>query len=579
VGALLTRRVRKDQPQSIAQIDLSNKFGSKLAFLSYAGLPYDPVSGTVAAVNNTTLGATSVGLGAKTTGSGKQIEFNLAPLSTSNGIGTGDFTIFAYSDAPAVASNQALYTQKNDALGAPYSQIGLYVNTSDFNSAVAGYLSVSGYSGSSFGAESVGAVDGAMRLYMAVRRAGVFYLYRDGVLLTTVGRGAAATTIYAAGQLTGVGHSAGTGSNPYSRVLPFAGSLNYGMTDSDAAEFFANPWQLFKPKSRRMFAGIAAGGNTAINPGAGTLVITGAAPTVSQSVNQQVNPGAGSLAFTGYAPVILQPQSLTSGTGALVLTGYAPAVTQLAGIAVNPGAGALTLTGYAPAIAQPRAISPSTGALTLTGYAPLITQAVNQQINPAVGNLALTGYAPTLAQSANTQLIPAVGALTILGFAPSISQIVASPNLVPGVGTLTLTGFAPTVGQTNIIAPRYAKPNADTVTGAWVPSTGSSLYAMINETVEDDTTFIKATTATTCDVALNPVANPGTTSGQVVRYSAWSPFGNGLTVSLKQGATVIASWTTAVLPVAPTLFEQNLTAAQIAAISDYGALHLSFASQ
>jgi hypothetical protein len=358
---------------------------------------------------------------------------------------------------------------------------------------------------------------------------------------------------------------------------------NRKLSDAESKALTADvkqaPWQLFKPKSRRMFAGIAAGGNTAINPGAGTLVITGAAPTVSQSVNQQVNPGAGSLAFTGYAPVILQPQSLTSGTGALVLTGYAPAVTQLAGIAVNPGAGALTLTGYAPAIAQPRAISPSTGALTLTGYAPLITQAVNQQINPAVGNLALTGYAPTLTQSANTQLSPAAGTLAILGFAPSISQIVASPNLVPGVGALTLTGFAPSVGQTNIIAPRYAKPNADTATGAWVPSTGSSLYAMINETVEDDTTFIKATTATTCDVALNPVANPGTTSGQVVRYSAWSPFGNGLTVSLKQGATVIASWATAVLPVAPTLFEQNLTAAQIAAISDYGALHLSFASQ
>jgi hypothetical protein len=575
VGALLTRRVRKDQPQQFAEIDLGSSLAKNIAFLVNASTDdsiYDLIGRRSLQSSQIPKKVSGVAGQAFTNLQANKGTYlnGVTSLLTSDGAFTGEFSVSVYANPSSIAAAQIVYGPMGGAAPESYFQF----NGTLASSAQAG--SVAFITPGGTGVIATGNIDGNFHLYTAVRRANnSLEMWVDSTLVATSSFTGAIATAARIDIL--YGYYLGNYGCTFQTPLVFG--HNRALLPSEITALADNPWQLFKPKSRRMFAGIASAGNTAVNPGAGTLVITGAAPTVSQSVNQQVNPGAGSLAFTGYAPVIQQPQSITAGTGALVLTGYAPAVTQLAGIAVNPGAGALTLTGYAPAIAQPRAIAPSAGSLVLTGYAPSITQAVNQQINPAVGNLALTGYAPTLTQSANTQLSPAAGALAILGFAPSISQIVASPNLVPGVGTLTLTGFAPTVGQTNIIAPRYAKPNADTVTGAWVPSTGSSLYAMINETVEDDTTFIKATTATTCDVALNPVANPGTTSGQVVRYSAWSPFGNGLTVSLKQGATVIASWTTAVLPVAPTLFEQNLTAAQIAAISDYGALHLSFASQ
>jgi len=162
----------------------------------------------------------------------------------------------------------------------------------------------------------------------------------------------------------------------------------------------ANPWQLFKAPRRVLKA--ASGGGTAVNPGAGSIALTGYAPTLAQTANVALVPGAGSLAITGYAP----------------------AVTQGGSQSVGPGVGSIAITGYAPTIAQPHAVAPGVGSIALTGYAPTLAQTANQALTPGAGSIALTGYAPTVTQAALSQ------------------------SLVPGVGTLTITGYAPTVVQT-----------------------------------------------------------------------------------------------------------------------------------
>lgn len=145
-----------------------------------------------------------------------------------------------------------------------------------------------------------------------------------------------------------------------------------------------------------------------------------------------------------------------------------------------------------------------------------------------------------------------------------VSQI-ASASFVITASDITSTYNPISLGT-------VARPNADTAAGGWLPSTGTSLFAMIDEVVADDTDYIFATTATTCTLALSPVADPLTSSGQVVEYRAWSPTGTGgVTMRLKQGAVVIASWTHAAgtLPTVPTAYQQVLTAAQCDAITDY----------
>ena len=68
------------------------------------------------------------------------------------------------------------------------------------------------------------------------------------------------------------------------------------------------------------------------NAAAGTLTVTGHAPTLAQTAHQSVAPGAGSVALTGYAPTVARTahQSVEPGAGTLAITGHAPQVQQSA---------------------------------------------------------------------------------------------------------------------------------------------------------------------------------------------------------------------------------------------------------
>jgi hypothetical protein len=159
---------------------------------------------------------------------------------------------------------------------------------------------------------------------------------------------------------------------------------NRAHADSEQTSMADNRWQLFKPQpARRLWLAWSAtsGTTTNVNPGAGTLALSGYAPTVAQSANQGVTPGAGALTLTGYAPSVTQSvtTNVAPAAGSLTLAGFAPTVTRTANVNVAPAAGSLTLTGYAPTVTRTtsQAVQPGVGGLTLTGYAPLITQGID----------------------------------------------------------------------------------------------------------------------------------------------------------------------------------------------------------
>jgi len=188
-----------------------------------------------------------------------------------------------------------------------------------------------------------------------------------------------------------------------------------------------NPWQIFKAPARRLWVGAAGGTDTPVNPGVGSIAITGYAPSIAQTANQAVAPDVGNIIITGYAPTISQPQAVNPGVGSLTITGYAPTVTQNVDVPVNPGVGTIAITGYAPTVAQ----------------------SANQSITPDAGNITITGYAPSVDQSANQDVTPDAGLISITGYAPTVEQAAGSPSLTPGVGTITITGYAPTVEQSS----------------------------------------------------------------------------------------------------------------------------------
>lgn len=195
----------------------------------------------------------------------------------------------------------------------------------------------------------------------------------------------------------------------------------------------------FLPQMKWAYPLLVAGA-IAVNPDVGQLALTGFAPTVAVSNNQQVAANVGALTLTGFAPTVATPVAVLSGAGSLTLTGFAPSV--VVNSVVNPGAGQFTLTGFAPTVATPVSVLPGKGDLTLIGFAPSV--AIGTNVNPGTGQLTLTGFAPTVATP--VAVLPGVGALSLTGFAPSV---VVGVNVRPNVGSLTLAGFAPTVVSTN----------------------------------------------------------------------------------------------------------------------------------
>ena len=236
--------------------------------------------------------------------------------------------------------------------------------------------------------------------------------------------------------------------------------------------------------------------------------------------------------------------TLTAATGSFTLTGNAAALS--AARKMTAADGSFTLTGNATGLTVARKLIADTGVFTLTG------NAANLVYTPVGGpTYTLTASGGSFTVSENTtglyvarKLAADTGAFTLTG---------NSAMLMHGVGTV-------------------ARPNTDTTPGAWLPSSGSALYAMVDEVTPDDADYIYATTASACELALTAVTDPATSSGQVVSYRAWSPTGDGLTVKLKQGAATIATWTHATLSTSATTYQQALSGAECDAITDYAAL-------
>ena len=122
---------------------------------------------------------------------------------------------------------------------------------------------------------------------------------------------------------------------------------------------------------------------------------------------------------------------------------------------------------------------------------------------------------------------------------------------------------------------QIARPIADATTGTWTASTGSDLFAMIDETPASDADYISTVNASICEVSLGSVTDPAVSTGHIVRYRLAADAG-GITVRLREGSTTIASWTHAPAPASLTLCEQTLSAGEANAITNYAALKLQF---
>jgi hypothetical protein len=126
------------------------------------------------------------------------------------------------------------------------------------------------------------------------------------------------------------------------------------------------------------------------------------------------------------------------------------------------------------------------------------------------------------------------------------------------------------------VSVQLLRPTSDITTGTWTPSTGASLFGVLDETPFDDADFITTSASSICEVKYSAGTDPVSSTGHIIRYRAKGTSGT-LTVSLYQGATLIATQTPT-LTTSYQTFTMTLSSGEANSITDYTDLRLRFVS-
>ena len=231
------------QPQEAVGIDWANPITRGLCFVAVYS---DGSLTNLAAGDRGAYGASAVsGVGA----AGRTLYATAQPyaaswpgaLVTSDGAGTGDYTLLSFSAPAAEGDISSLISQASGS-----TQLYLLSNTNTSYGASAGTLTLGEYDGNNPMFEAPGVVDGGWHVFVGVRSGTTRYIDCDGVQVGT-GTGVAAR-VYASGAYV---YSSGiygytNWTRPHPHVMQAA--WNRALTPAERGDIGRNPWQVFAPQ-------------------------------------------------------------------------------------------------------------------------------------------------------------------------------------------------------------------------------------------------------------------------------------------------------------------------------------------
>lgn len=281
-----------------------------------------------------------------------------------------------------------------------------------------------------------------------------------------------------------------------------------------------------------------------------------------------------SYALTGQAATLAFNRAMVAASAAYTLTG------QDAGLRFNrvlaADTTAYTLTGqnvtltYTPIGGPTYTLAADTASYALTGQDTGLL--FNRVLTADTTAYALTGQAVGL--SRGYTLTADTAAYSLTGDAASF---VYNRVLAADSASYALTGQDVTLTYTPLSLPTIGRPASDTSNTGWLPSTGSDLYAMLDEVVPDDADYIYSTAVgQICEMPLDTTSYPGTAS-QTLKFRGSSSTGNSVIVRLKNTGGATVRTVTQLLTATDTEYDITLTSGEIAAITS-GALSVELES-
>jgi hypothetical protein len=314
------------QPQYSAGV--SPEYANDLAFLWHGG-PSNPTlnfapGATQAAVTLTGgFSQTNTGRGYSSS-TGTAIKWANGWLRTSNpSNGEGDFTFSVLANPANTATRMGLFSQ--DMSTGTASQVYLIANCNTGYSVSAGTLFLGIYNSTDGGSylQATSVIDGGWHLFTARRQGSNLEIYVDDILVASTT--STPKTIYESGIGTAIGGLHQSAGYNGTQSTSLVAAWDKALPTSLIKKLGRNPWQIFAPLQRRVTNDAGTAGGNAIAVPAGSIVLSGLAPTVSNP--KAIAIPAGALVLTGVAPSITNPKSLAMPVGSIRLNGFAPTVT------------------------------------------------------------------------------------------------------------------------------------------------------------------------------------------------------------------------------------------------------------
>ncbi len=123
---------------------------------------------------------------------------------------------------------------------------------------------------------------------------------------------------------------------------------------------------------------------------------------------------------------------------------------------------------------------------------------------------------------------------------------------------------------TTSIGATIYRPLSDVSAGNWTPTSGATLFGVLNESTPDDGEYARSGVSPVDDIMKVRFSAPGArpvNTGHIVRYRLYAQGTLAMVVRLKQGATTIKTWTHSPAPTTVTAFEQTLSEGEASSLT------------
>ena len=210
------------------------------------------------------------------------------------------------------------------------------------------------------------------------------------------------------------------------------------LSDGEMIGLFANPWQLFKPASRRIIIDLGAGGGTSATASATPANVTTTAQTATA---------------TGAASAQATPAQVTSAPSTALAIGSASAQATPADASAIPATG--TATGAALALSAPASVQLTPATATASGEAGASVEATATPAPITIAESTATATGSASAQATTAQVTTTAPTATAAS-GISASATLAAIGLMPATGVATGAAIASAIPAQIIITPAQA---------------------------------------------------------------------------------------------------------------------------